>query len=272
MEKGKVTHMKTALILPGGGSKGAIELGACKVILSKIVPDLIIGTSVGALNGVVLCNGKDIDENLKKLEMIWEKASKRSFFPLNPEVFFRFHHARSFYSNKGIYNQLKKYISVRNLEELDIPLHVNCTNMISGEPEFFTKGKLFDPVVASCSSPPFFPPVKINGVPYIDGSISSYFGVKEAVRLKCNKIILINVRVFEKYAFEKNNLSECTHHATALVENQLIRDELDIAKKMHKNIIEIRPPIKNIHLTDFRFTKELIKDGEEAAEKVKWGR
>ncbi len=260
--------MKTALILPGGGSKGAIEVGACRVLLRKVVPDVIISTSVGALNGVTLANGKDIEENLARLELIWKKANRRDFFPYNKSLFLKFHHAKSIYSNKGLYKKLKKNISVRTFEELDIPFYVNCTNMISGETEFFSSGKLLDPIVATCSSPPFFPPVYIKDIPYIDGSVSSYFGIREAIKLKCKQIIIINIRAFKKFIYEKKNLAEYSDHISVLLANQLIKDEIQIGKNLGAKIVEIKALSGNIHFTDFRHTNELIKEGENAAKKV----
>lgn len=259
--------MKTALILPGGGAKGAIELGVCKVILKKIIPDLIIGTSVGALNGVVLANGKDIEENINRLELVWRKASRRNLFPYNLELFYKFHFARSIYSHKGLYRYLKKNVSVRNFKDLEIPLHVNCTNMINGESHLFSKGELFDPIVASCSVPPFFAPVNINDIPYVDGSISSYFGIREAIK-KCKQIIIINIRSFEKYLCKKNNLANYVDHASVILTSQLIIDEIEIGKSLKAKIIEVKPVTKNVHLADFRYTNELIKAGEKAGEDV----
>ena len=259
--------MKTALILPGGGSMGAAEVGACRAILKKVKPDLIIGTSAGALNAACIANGKDIADNLNKLEMIWKNATKGKWFPMNPGLFVKLHMAKSIYSHRGIYNQLKKNISVRTFEELDIPVHVNCTNMIDGSTKFFSKGDLFDPVVASCAVPPFFAPVYIDDVPYIDGSISSYFGVKDAAKI-CKQIIVVNVRSYQEYHKEKQNLSEYSEHAQSLITNQLIRDEIEIAKKLGARLIEIKVLVKNVHLTDFGHTEEFFKIGEDAAKEV----
>jgi predicted acylesterase/phospholipase RssA len=105
-------------------------------------------------------------------------------------------------------------------------------------------------------------------VPYIDGSLSSYFGIREAIRLKCKQIIIVNVRAFDRFVYEKNNLAEYSDHISALLVNQLVKDEIEIGKKLGAKIIEIRTKVGNIHFTDFRFTEELIEAGEEAAKEV----
>jgi NTE family protein len=255
--------MKTALVLPGGGSKGAFEVGACKEIFKKFSPDLIIGTSVGALNGVVLANGKDIKNNLKKLDTIWQKASRKTFFPHNYKLFYKYHHAQSIYSHEGLLNQLKQNVTVKNFEELDIPLFINCTNMNTGKTKLFKKGEIIKPILASCSLPPFFKPVYINKIPYIDGGISNYLGISN---LKYEQIIVVNV--LQKQNLEmKNNLSEYTSRMSSIIMNQLIKDEVKLAQKTSK-LIDISANFKYIHLSDFGHTKELIQLGEKTAKKV----
>ena len=258
-----MNNMKTALILPGGGSKGAFEVGACKEIFKKFTPDLIIGTSVGALNGVVLANGKDIKKNIKKIEKIWQNASRKTFFPHNLKLFYKYHHAQSIYSHNGLLNQLKQNITVKNFEELNIPLYVNCTNMNTGKSKMFKKGELIKPVLASCSLPPFFKPIYINKIPYLDGGISNYLGISN---LKFKQIIVVNL--FQKQNFEmKNNFGEYTSRMASLIMNQLIKDEIKLAQKAAK-IINIAATFKHIHLSDFNHTRELIKLGEKTAKKV----
>jgi predicted acylesterase/phospholipase RssA len=72
------SRYKTALVLSGGGSKGAIEVGILKVILKKITPDVIIGTSIGALNAAVTARGNSpqvLEEGWKKCFFHKRKSS-----------------------------------------------------------------------------------------------------------------------------------------------------------------------------------------------------
>ncbi len=255
--------MKTALILPGGGTKGAFEVGACREIFRKVVPDLIIGTSVGALNGVVLANGKDPMKNVDRLERLWRSAKRSTFFPYNRRLFYRYHLSKSIFTHAGLYNQLKKNVNVDKFEELDIPLHVNCTDMNTGDSRIFGKGPLFDPIVASCSLPPFFPPVDIDGIPYIDGSISSYFGIKDA---NCEQIIIVSL-FKTKFECKKGTLAEYTDRTSAILIEQLINNEMELSKDFAK-VINITHDFRSVHISDFSFTDELIRAGQEAARKV----
>jgi len=262
--------MKTALILPGGGAKGAIELGACKVIFQKIKPDLIIGTSVGALNGAALADTDDIDANLKKMEMFWLKVKKSTFFPLNWEVFYKFLHASSIYSSRGIYRFLNEYLSVRKFADLKIPLYVNCTNLISGQSEFFSEGELIDPLVASASAAPLLPPVIIDNVPYVDGAFGSVFGVEKALELKCKRLVIVAVEHFEHYNMKFKTFREHAEYSWALMRNQNMRNELQICKDHNIQVIEIKPVTPTVEILTIKSgdTKKMIEAGEEEAKRV----
>lgn len=262
--------MKTALILPGGWTKGAIEFGACKVILKKIMPDLIIGTSVGAINAVKLADSSDIDKNIQELENCWLDFRKKDFFPLNLEVFYKFHFASSFYSNKGLYKILNENLKSKTFEELSMPVYVNCTNMISGKSEFFSEGEVINPIVASCSAVPLFPPVEINNIPYIDGSFGSYLGIEKAIELKCKRIILINMDNHETYNVGKKTIKEYSSHMLAITASQNIRNALEICKDHKIQVIEVSPVPQTYTSisTSLNNTKEMIKLGQDAANKI----
>jgi len=252
--------MKTALILPGGGTRGAFEAGACLEIFKKIKPDLIVGTSVGAINGVILANGKNLINNAKKLIQIWCGSKRRDMFPYNPQLFYKYSMADSIYSHRGLYKSIKRSVSVNRLEEPDIPVHVNCTNMNTGLSEFFDEGPLLDLVVASCSLPPFFAPITIDGVPYIDGSVGSFFGIKDA---KCDRIIIVDL-IQNIYSSNRKNLGVFTARTSSILTSKLINDEIELSRNC-ADILHIKANYKDVLFTDFRYTEELIKLGSDAA-------
>jgi NTE family protein len=261
--------MKTALILSGGGSKGAIEIGACKVVLAKYKPDIIIGTSVGSLNGAMIADGHDMEDNLSRTITFWKKSNRDAFFQFNSEVIFKLAKAQSVFSNKKLYSSMEKMLRARDFEDLHIPLFVNCTNLITGEPRYFHEGPILDPLIASCSAVPLLPPVIIDDVPYIDGLFGSIFGVGKAIEQKCRRIILIDVeRVHPRESF--SSMKEYFEYSWGLLKNQNIRKELELCRSRCSELIEISPSLTTLDMlpTDFSNVDELIKAGEEAASKV----
>ena len=96
--KGKQSKLKTALVFSGGGSKGAFEVGVAKVLLKKIIPDVIIGTSIGSINGALIA----LDTPIKQMEKMWKKVTKKDIFPFNKKILYKLHFAESIYSNKRL--------------------------------------------------------------------------------------------------------------------------------------------------------------------------
>lgn len=115
--KGRKSRLKTALILSGGGFKGAIQVGALKVILDKIIPDVIIGTSIGAFNGAFVALGKPIEA----LENIWLTLKQGDLLAANPKVFYKLTYADGLYSTKHGYAWTKSIYDGLRFEDCKIP-------------------------------------------------------------------------------------------------------------------------------------------------------
>jgi NTE family protein len=266
--------MKTALILTGGGTKGAFEIGACSVILKKIIPDIIIGTSVGAMNGAIIFSNKNIADNLEYLKNIWFNINKIKLFAININVLYRGFKINNIYSNKNLFKLIKKNIITNNFENLYKPFYINCTNYYTGKTKFFSKGDLIKPIVASCSIPLIFPPLKINNNYYVDGELGSIFGIKKAIELKCKRIILIDLEYATNFESHDESIKDAINHVWGIVRNQNINNEIQICKDKNIKIILIRPKkiIPEIFSmnTKKEYIEELINFGEKCAkEKIK---
>ena len=259
--------MKTALVLTGGGSKGAIEVGVLKVLVErKIIPDVVIGTSVGAINGAIFLDGKNHQEALARLEDAWQHATRKMFFPFNPAVLLQWHHAASIFHSRGLQQMLAKYLKSQSFKELSKPLHVNCTRLSDGKSVFFNQGNLHETILASSALTPFYPPVRLGDELYTDGSFTNYLGLQKAEELKCERIILVNLG-YHQPPKQKEGLINMTLYMNELMKHQLIMNAIALHKR--KNFIEIAPKIASeIHLTDFSHTKELIREGVIAARRT----
>ncbi len=254
--------MKTNLILTGGGSGGAFQVGALKILVKKnIIPDVIFAVSVGALNGVKLASSPNIKKNMKELEGIWlDEDNHRISFPkklqFNSIV-------PSFHSIDGLRNIVNKNLDVRNFEELNIPLHIHTITYKEKKDMFFNKGNLIDPVLASCSAIPLFPAYKINNVKYVDGYTNKDAIIKKAASIKCDRVILVNSTPLKPSYFKNFNL---IRNLKMMFNNKSIEDNIN---EFEKKVITIRPTKKfRVSKTNFKYTSELIKEGEMQAEKI----
>ena len=153
---------KLGLALSGGGARGFAHLGVYKAMQELgIKPDIISGTSAGAIAGLVFASGHSAEDGL-------------AFFKNKKLLDF----ARPLVSKTGIMNmagmekKLSEFIHIDTFEKLQIPLVVTATNMNLGIPTHFSTGKVIPCVLASCSIPIVFVPVTINHQQYSDGGVS----------------------------------------------------------------------------------------------------
>ena len=173
---------KLGLVLSGGGARGFAHLGALKAMEDAgKKPDIISGTSAGALAGVFYADGYSPEEIIH----LFIGKDLRKFVDLQiPKA--------AIFGTSGFRQFLKKNLRAKNFEDLSIPLRVATTNLDEGRSVIFEQGVLLDPIVASCSIPIVFNPVVIDGVNYVDGGLFKNLPVS-IIRSECDHIIGVNV-------------------------------------------------------------------------------
>lgn len=168
----------TGLVLSGGGARGFAHLGLLQALNEAgIYPDVLSGTSAGALVGVLYADGYSPKEILKLLN----SGSRLDFMrPTLPR--------EGLLQISGIVKILKTNLRASTFEELKTPLFVTATDINNGKAVYFSKGNLLDPVIASASIPVLFQPVIINKTYYVDGGVLDNLPVKPILN-KCRVII-----------------------------------------------------------------------------------
>jgi NTE family protein len=254
--------MRTAMVLSGGGAKGAFHVGAIEAILKKKVPDAIFGVSVGAYNGAILLSMKDLWEGTALLKDIWLDADKDMFFTSNSLSFLNANKMDSLFSHDGLKLSLNKFLKVKRFENTLLPFYVKCTRLLDGKAVYFNKGSMINPIIASCSVPPMFSPVKIKGVEYIDGGIEGS-GLKKVESMGFDQIILLNLNTPTKTIMDRSINSFFSVCLENLVYN-LTKYEISDIKKSRIIEIDIDPKY-SLDFLDFGCTQELIKLGQKKA-------
>jgi len=159
---------KIGMVLSGGGARGFAHLGVLQALNEAgIYPEVISGTSAGALAGVLYCDGYSPEEILKIMKVDSRLNYMRPVLP-------RF----GLLQISGIAKILESSLRAKSFEELKIPLFVAATNLNQGKIEYFSKGKLLNPVIASSSIPVLFKPVIINNQSYVDGGVMDNLPIK----------------------------------------------------------------------------------------------
>lgn len=189
----KTKKYKLGLALSGGGAKGFAHCGALLALEEfGLKPDIIAGTSAGAIVGALYAAGNNPIEISK---MFMGKEFSNFVKLLIPKA--------GFFDHSPFQDFLMEYLHVERFEELQIPLYVVASDLDHGKSVVFTEGELARCVLASCSVPVIFNPVEIDGVHYVDGGIFRNFPVVP-IRDMCDKVIGINVSPLISTDYKQN--------------------------------------------------------------------
>lgn len=176
---------KTALVLCGGGSRGAAEVGFYKALHELgIRPDFIVGTSVGAVNGAHIAAGLE-PEALRRL---WLDFHKWRPFRFNWEVLWKGLGAASLLDPSGFKRFLEDTLGAKRFEDLNIPLTIVATDLQKAEPVYFDEGPLVFAVMASIALPLYFPPLLLGGRQLVDGGVTNNVPLDVAVKKGATRI------------------------------------------------------------------------------------
>jgi NTE family protein len=175
MEKKKY---RTGLVLSGGGARGFAHIGVIKALNEwGIFPDVVAGTSAGALVGVLYADGYKPDEIFN----LMNSSSMLHF--VRPTV-----PREGLLQISGIERILRENLRAQRFEDLKIPLYVTATDLNNGRAEYFSEGPLLPTVIASASIPVLFKPVIMNSIYYVDGGVLDNLPVKP-IENQCEVII-----------------------------------------------------------------------------------
>lgn len=182
--------MTTIFALSGGGNLGPVQVGMLRALAEVgIVPDAIVGTSVGAVNGGWLADQTD-RSNLDDLCDLWTGLRRSNIFPLRfPLSLAGFVGRRShFVPNDNLRALLSGNIGFERLENARIPFHVVAADVLTGESVLLSEGPSIDAILASAAIPGIYPPIEIEGRTLVDGGIIDGTPISHAVALGASTV------------------------------------------------------------------------------------
>jgi NTE family protein len=241
---------KIGISLSGGGTRGVVHIGVLKALEEHgIYPSIISGCSAGSIVGVMYAHGYTPAE-------ILSIASERSFlwmFSLRLPT-------KGFVRHSFLRKMLKRYITAGSFEELKKPLYVAISNLNSGKPEIRSIGQLHEVIIASCSIPVLYEPIRIDGNWYADGGLLMNLPVSP-IRDLASYIIAVNLIPRKELVSEEvNTISGVASRSFNLAAINTIEPQL----KYCDVLIE---PEAIYHYSRFNFTdiREMYDIGYEEA-------
>ncbi|WP_062526555.1 patatin-like phospholipase family protein [Demequina rhizosphaerae] len=193
--------MTVAFVLGGGGVRGATEVGMLRALLEAgIVPQLVVGTSIGAINGAAVAQDPHLDV-VARLEHTWASPTAGDIYG---ESWYR--QARRLAKHRTHLNDpdalrgLIEEVIGRDtqFEDLAVPLAVCAASIERASEHWFDSGPVVDAVMASASVPAALPPTVIDGEHFVDGGIVNSIPVGEAVARGATTIYVLQVGRIEE--------------------------------------------------------------------------
>jgi NTE family protein len=225
----------------------------------QIEPDLIVGTSVGAINAAWIA-GRPGLAGASELAALWRSVRRRDVFPVNPLAGFEGFIGRTDYlvPPNHLRRLLAKYITYERLEQAPISIRVVTTDVTTGLEVVLDRGPAVDAVMASAAIPAIFPPVLIEGRYLVDGGVADNTPISHAVDAGASVIyVLPTGYACALHQPPRGALAMALQALTLLVHERLHHDV-----ERYREGIDLRvvPPLcpLNVSPIDFSHTAELI--------------
>ena len=186
---------EVAFALGGGGVLGAHEVGMLQALFEAGVrPDLVVGTSVGAINGAMVAADPSSDA-IERLRQLWTGIGDSDVFgaSLASQVGTLLRTRTHLHTNTSLRRLLHQHLPYRLIEELPVPFQCVAASVEHAAAHWFTKGSIIDAVLASTAVPGLLPPVEIDGEHFLDGGLVHSIPVGRAVALGAATIYVLHV-------------------------------------------------------------------------------
>jgi NTE family protein len=191
-----VTSGPVAYVLGGGGVLGAVEVGMVRALLEAgAKPDLIVGTSVGAINGVLVASDPT-ESVVDRLTTLWASTQAREVFGASvPRQVARIARDRTHLHTPAPLRRMLTRELGGDLTFDDLPIRFECcaASIERAAEHWFTTGPVIEAVLASSAVPGLLPPVAINGEHYIDGGIVNSIPIGRAIALGAQTVFVLQV-------------------------------------------------------------------------------
>ena len=239
---------KIALVLGGGAARGFAHVGVIKALEAQgIVPDIVVGTSVGSFVGALYAAGYT-GADLERAALQFEEWQIGDWSLPN----------RGIFRGEALQNFVNRAVQDRPLEKLNRVFAVVATELQSGEQVVFRRGNTGMAVRASSSVPGVFQPVNINGKEYVDGGLTSPVPVRVAKSLGAGLIIAVDVSNKPRYGKIGDTID-------ILLQTFAIMGQAISSNELPEADIVIRPDTSSLGLADFANRQLAIQSGEKAA-------
>lgn len=244
---------KTAFVLAGGGSLGAVQVGMLAELMSAGVrPDMIVGVSAGALNGAFLAFDPSV-QTVERMARLWSAMTTRAVLGLSWRSVLGVMGLRDHIASpQGLRSLLQRELGYRLFSEAAIPLHVVCAELVTGREVVISQGHVAEAVLASTAIPGVFPPVNHEGRMLVDGAVAGCSPIAVAAALGATRLIVVPCGfACAQNVVSGRALGRAMHAITLLGAGQLRRDYEHYSRSL---VMRIAPPLCPLRQSSYDYS------------------
>lgn len=212
-----------AFVLSGGGAYGAVQVGMLRALSEAgIQPDLVVGASVGALNGVFVAD--DASTAAERLTDVWASIDGAAVFGKAGRGRGSLHMVRhlaasrsSLVSAQAIDELIKANTPRARFDQLALPFHAVATDHLTGAIVVLDQGDLEPALAASSAIPGVLPAREIDGRRLVDGGVVAMFPTQTAQTLGARSIVLLDATPTDPRPDPPRGLSNNLIHTVGLM-------------------------------------------------------
>jgi NTE family protein len=250
----------TAFVLSGGGSLGAVQVGMMLALAERaVVPDLLVGTSVGALNAAYLA-GDPSHNGARRLAQLWSSLRRRDVFPMRGASALRAITGRHDHllDDAPLRRLVAAHVPYSRLEQAPWPVAVVATEVTTGLEVVLSEGDTVDAVVASASLPGVFPPVRVGDHVLTDGGVVNHTPITVALELGADRVVVLPTGYACALAEPPRSALGMVVHAFTLATQRRLID--DVRRLQGSVDLRVVPPLCPVAVSPVEFSRssELI--------------
>jgi NTE family protein len=254
----------TAFVFSGGASLGALQAGMLRALYERrITADLLVGTSVGALNAGFVASRPQTETTAVELGRIWRSIQREDVFPVSMRALVggvcrqRDHLVPA----RALRRLLGRYIEFEDLADSPVPVHVVAFDALAGAEVRLDRGPALDAIAASASIPGVFPPVVIGGQRLIDGGVANNTPISHAVELGAERIYVLPTQTGPRRIVEvpRGAIDAALYAVSLLVDHRFAADVARYSGEVELVVLPA-PNRARIKPTDFDHSSRLIGD------------
>jgi NTE family protein len=260
---------RTAFVLSGGASLGALQVGMLRALYERaITADVLVGTSVGALNAAFIASRPQTPETTSELARVWRRIERADAFPLSLRTVVgglsgqRDHLVPA----HGLRRIVERHVELDDLADAAVPLSLIAFDVTVGAEAVLCDGPAVDAILAACSIPGIFPPMAIGEKLLVDGGVVNNTPISHAVELGAERVYVLPTQEapYAQPSPPRTALDASIYALGLLVGSRL---EADIARygQEVELIVLPAPNTQHVQPTDFEHSSRLTADAHAAS-------